>query len=368
MTDDDKPFPWGLTPGSEPEQLPAAQLPPEPPPLEPLPREQLPLEPVPAAPTPPTEPYFPPTEPYTPPTEAFRPPPHTYVPPALESPPEPSVAQWFAAPLDPALEGVAEVFEAELVGSTPPVGEGLEPSGLDDLFAEYQFQDVSNEPFIAPLPPRPSPGAGGAKPAGGPRAGIPRNQKILMGIAGGLVAALALVALFQLGTKLPSVFAATPTASPTPTPTRAPPFIVIPAGPVSPGEHRWNDLLGGECLAPYESPWQDTYTVVGCTVPHPAQMVFRGVFPDAASAAYPGGAELQKRINLLCTAPTVINYAIAGTVQDIQVAASFAADADQWDSGDRTFFCFANRSGGEPLLASIAIQQVAVTMTPTPAP
>jgi hypothetical protein len=348
MTDDDKPFTWGLTPGSEPEPPPAESLP--------------------AAPSPPTEPYFPPTEPYTPPTEVYRSPAQPYVPPALKPPLEPPVAQWFAAPLDPDLEGVTEVFEAELIGPIPPPGEGLEPSGIDDLFGEHQFQDVSNEPFIAPVPPRQSAGTGGAKPPRPPRAGIPRSQKILMGIAGGLVAALALVALFQLGTMLPSVLAAAPTASPTPTPTRAPAFIVIPAGPVSPGEHRWNDLLGGECLSPYESPWQDTYTVVGCTVPHPAQMVFRGTFPDAASAAYPGVAELQKRINLLCTAPTIVNYAIAGTVRDIQVAASFAADADQWASGDRTFFCFANRSGGEPLLASIAIQQVAVTMTPTPAP
>ena len=142
---------------------------------------------------------------------------------------------------------------------------------------------------------------------------------------------------------------------------------MLPVGPVAPGEYQWDELLGGECLQPWVSAWEDRYTVVDCAVPHPAQMVFRGTFDDEAVAAYPGVEALQTRINLLCTAPTIIDYARAGAANDIQVSASFAADAADWDEGNRTFFCFVNRSGGGDFTESITIQQVPVTPTPTPA-
>jgi hypothetical protein len=279
---------------------------------------------------------------------------------------DPDPGQWFAAPLDPALEGVTEVFEAELVGATAPVGEGVAASALDDLFGDGQFRDFGDEPLIAPLP-RTTKSAGGQKPPRGPRAPIPRTQKILMWTAGGLVAALALVALFAVGMKLASL-APAPAVSPTPTPSASALPGVRPVGPVKPGEYHWDQLLGGECLKQFDSAWQDNYTVVDCTTAHPAQMVYRGTFTDPASATYPGFDELQKRINLLCTPATIINYAIAGTVQDIQVTASFAIDEGQWDDGDHDYYCFVNRSGGEDFTASVAIQQVPVTPTPTASP
>jgi hypothetical protein len=279
--------------------------------------------------------------------------------------PEPSAGAWFAAPLDPALDGVTEVLNAELVGSSAPEGEGREATALDDLFGDNQFKDFSDEPFIAPLPTRqPSGGSGGEVGPKPTRAPIPRNQKILMWIAGGLVAALALVALFTLGTKL-SGAVAPPAALPTPTATETvPPVAAI--GPVAPGEHRWDELLGGECIAPYQSAWQDSYVVVDCTTPHPAQMVFRGKFDDPASATYPGIDALQKRVPALCGAPTVINYAVAGSAADIQITASFAADESDWDAGNRTYYCFATRAAGATFSSSIAIPQKPVTPTPSP--
>ncbi len=276
---------------------------------------------------------------------------------------DPSAGSWFAAPIDPALDGVTEVLEAELVGMGVPEGEGREASALDDLFGDNQFKDFSDEPFIAPLPPRQTGDASeaGPKPA---RAPIPRNQKILMWIAGGLVAALALVALFALGTKLSGAVAPSPVL-PTPTPTETtPPVAAI--GPVAPGEHRWDELLGGECIAPYQSAWQDSYVVVECTTPHPAQMVFKGTFDDPLSATYPGIDALQKRVPALCGAPTVINYAVAGTAADIQITASFAADESDWDAGNRTFYCFATRAAGATFSSSIAIPQKAPTPAPSP--
>ena len=98
-------------------------------------------------------------------------------------------------------------------------------------------------------------------------------------------------------------------------------------------------------------------------------MVHRGEFPeDPLAPAYPGLEELQKRINLLCTAPTIIDYAAAGTAKDIEISASFAVDADEWDDGNREYFCFVSRTGGAELTTSVAMPQVAPTPTPLPTP
>ncbi|MEQ1737865.1 MAG: large membrane associated protein, partial [Rhodoglobus sp.] len=254
-------------------------------------------------------------------------------------------------------------IEAEIVGLGAPHGEGVEASALDSLFGDTQFREYADDLITAP-PPRTS-SDDGPRPPRPPRGPLPRTQKILMGIAGGLLAALVLVALFLLGTRLSDAVA--PPAA-TPTPTATPGLIVLPIGPVEPGDYPWDQLLGGECLEPYESAWQDSYTVVDCAIPHPAQMVYRGVFDDTSSALYPGLEELQKRINLLCTAPTVIDYAKAGAANDIQVEASFAVDATDWDDGNRTYFCFVSRAGGDDLTLSIAIPQLVSTPTPSATP
>jgi hypothetical protein len=59
-------------------------------------------------------------------------------------------------------------------------------------------------------------------------------------------------------------------------------------------------------------------------------------------------------MNLLCTAPGVIDVAAVAGVEDLQVQAAFPVTEEQWTSGERSYYCFANRAGGEPLTASIA--------------
>ena len=408
------PFQWGLSPSGASDPTPATPQQPVPPvqpaapavpPAQPFPTAQLfppapavpPAQPQPVVdpfatqafpqlpPQPPTQPYVPPTAPpiqppaadappTLPPTQAFTAP---FDPGATQAmpvqgqelePQAPDPMRWMAAPVDPALDGMTEVIEAEIVGLATPEGEGVEASAIDSLFGETQFKEYADE-FIPAPPPRANAAGGGGgatKPPAGPRGALPRNQKILLSVAGGLLAVLALFALFLVGTKLSAVLGPAPAVS-TPSPSPSPSFIVLPIGPVAPGDYQWDELLGGECLKPFESAWQDRYTVVDCTVPHPAQMIYRGEFADEATAPYPGVEELQKRINLLCTAPTVIDYSKAGAATDIQVQASFAADAEDWDTGNRTFYCFVNRSGGEDLTQSIAIPQVAPTPTPLPA-
>jgi hypothetical protein len=41
-------------------------------------------------------------------------------------------------------------------------------------------------------------------------------------------------------------------------------------------------------------------------------------------------------------------------VNDLQVQAAFPVTEAQWAAGERTYYCFANRAGGEPLTGSIA--------------
>lgn len=379
------PFQWGLNPSGTSDLT--AAVPQQPvPPAQPLAPSAPPAQPQPAVdpfatqafpqlpPQPPTQPYVPPVAPTLPPTQVFTAP---FDPGATQAmpvqgqelePQAPDPMRWMAAPVDPALDGMTEVIEAEIVGLATPEGEGVEASAIDSLFGETQFKEYADEIIPAPPPRANAAGGGGGatKPPAGPRGALPRNQKILLSVAGGLLAVLALFALFLVGTKLSAVLGPAPAVS-TPSPSPSPSFIVLPIGPVAPGDYQWDELLGGECLKPFESAWQDRYTVVDCTVPHPAQMIYRGEFADEATALYPGVEELQKRINLLCTAPTVIDYSKAGAATDIQVQASFAADAEDWDTGNRTFYCFVNRSGGEDLTQSIAIPQVAPTPTPLPA-
>jgi hypothetical protein len=323
--DNGAPFQWGLTPGGEAEPAPTPA------------QTQAPAD-------------LPPTAPFS-----FD---------ELEQ------AAPHAAPLDSALDGATEAIHAHPIGLADPVDEGLEPSDIDSLFGDTQFRDYVDEPLIAPLAPRPSSElvrVETPQPARRARGTIPRTQKMLMWVAGGLVAALALVALFALGTRLSSVFGPAPAvvveASPEPSASAAPLGI----GPVAPGEYQWDQLLGGECLQPFESAWQDRYVVIGCTEPHAAQLVYRGVFADALDSEYPGVEALQQRVSLPCAAPTAIDYAAASGTNDIQVTTSFAADEADWAAGNRSFFCFVIRSTGEPFTASIAVPQTGPAV-PVPAP
>ena len=79
------------------------------------------------------------------------------------------------------------------------------------------------------------------------------------------------------------------------------------------------------------------------------------MLPGDAAAPFPGEAELASQMNLLCTA----------TGRDrprrrrryggpAGAGGSFPVTEEQWAEGERNYYCFANRAGGEPLTASIA--------------
>ncbi|MFE6254271.1 hypothetical protein [Agromyces sp. NPDC057865] len=216
-------------------------------------------------------------------------------------------------------------------------------------------------PAVTPRPasaPRTGGGSGGGSgtgtgSGGSGSGGGNRTVRTLAWVAGGLVAALVLVGLFFLGTQLSGGGGGEASApSETPTPTETP--VAAPTAPQPAGVHPWNALFGGECLDPFESAWAEEFTVVDCAAPHAAQLVYRGQLQGDEAAPFPGEAELASQMNLLCTAPGVIDVAAVGGVEDLQVQAAFPVTEEQWTSGERSYYCFANRAGGEPLTASIA--------------
>lgn len=286
----------------------------------------------------------------------------------IPTPPPTQAMDAAELPSPPAAEPTAVLVPRPL---EPPAAPGDAPAGeatsaIDRLFGDDAFREYEPgpDPSQAPWANRPAKSAelvrvpvtvGGGDP---PRGGLTRLQKILFGVLGGLLAILALLALFLLGTRLPSILGPAPAVS-TPTPSPTPSATALPVGPVEPGEHRWDDLLGGECLDPFEDAWQDEYTVVDCAEPHAAQLVHRGVFPGAEEGAatgdaYPGVEALQAQISLLCNAPGILDLAAAGAYKDAQLEGSFPATEEQW-AEDRSFFCFVSRSSGEPLTGSIAV-------------
>ncbi|MEL4319150.1 hypothetical protein WJX64_09055 [Leifsonia sp. YIM 134122] len=242
---------------------------------------------------------------------------------------------------------------------------GQQSSFIDTLDASPALSGLSLPPASAAAVDgtdgTATPDAGGSD--GGtptPPTDTPSVDRRRLWIAGGLVLLVVLVGLFFLGTLLPKMFAgapaptptasATPTPTPTPTPTVAPPVT----GPAAAGEHPWDQLGGTECIDPYAGPWAETFTVVDCAAPHAAQLVYRGTFGGDATTAFPGEEAIASQINLLCSAPGVIDLAAAGAFPDLQLQGSFPVTEEQWTSGQRFYYCFVSRSGGEPITASVA--------------
>ena len=244
------------------------------------------------------------------------------------------------------------------------VPSAADDSALDDLFGDTRFREYQPglDPGQAPFATRPAKKQ--AREAGdGPR-GPSKAQKVLLWVAGSVLAVLALVALFLVGLRLPELTAGGPAPTPSTSPTPEPTATALPVGPLEPGVYRWNELLGGECLDPFIDPWQDEFTVVDCADPHPAQMVYRGIFPDSSGPlgpfAFPGADALQAQISLLCSAPGVVDLAAAGAYTDAQFQGSYPVTEEQWNE-DPSYYCFVDRSSGEPMTVSVAVP-------PPPAP
>jgi hypothetical protein len=356
-----QPPPQQPTQAYPPQGFPPAQQ--QPVPQQPVPQQPLPQQPVP--------------------------------PPPVEQPPlnEPAAPQGWDQPTQ-AMGRVepepTEAFTPEPTQALVPAAirfPGEEPgSALDALFGDNAFREYEDtlgpDPSNAPFANRGRskelvvvPGGDGTPPP--PRHFGPL-QKALIGVGSGLLAAILLIALFLLGTRLPDLLGPAPAVA-TPTPTPTPTMTALPIGPVPAGEtYDWDELLGGECLDPYVDAWEEEYTVVDCTEPHAAQMVYRAWFPNPdadpldptipttvrpGSSDYPGVEEVQAQIAILCSAPGVVDLAAAAVYADAQIQGAYPVNEEQWDA-DPSYYCFVSRSSGEPLTGTVAIPRAPVQPAP----
>jgi hypothetical protein len=251
-------------------------------------------------------------------------------------------------PIEPALsaaeDGAGSSDDAPLlrprVRDSATTGAGVGTAGSDDL-------DDAAPAASAQTPPS-QPVAHATR----------RNSRAIVWTAIALAAVLVLIGLFVLGTRLPALFAAAPVASPTPTatptPTPTPTVTPKPTAAQRPGVHAWYTLGGGECLQPYSSPWASTFKVVNCATPHTAQLLYTGLLSTNIADPYPGASALASQMNVLCSAPGIVNLQAAQAYPDLQVQGTYPADASQWASGQRSYYCFATRSSGQPITGSIA--------------
>jgi hypothetical protein len=189
-----------------------------------------------------------------------------------------------------------------------------------------------------------------------------RSVRIVVTVAIVFVVVLALVALFMVGTRLRDEPQASAPAAPAPsstprltaTPAPTPTIMPKPSVAQQPGVRAWNTLGGGECLQPYTGPWADTFTVVDCATGHAAQMVYTALLSTDPAEPYPGAGALAQSTGPLCSQPGVISMTAAAAYPDLQVQASYPATAGQWTGGDRSYYCFASRTSGQPMTGSIA--------------
>jgi hypothetical protein len=226
-------------------------------------------------------------------------------------------------------------------------------SAIDALFGDQQFQEYEEVGVLKTIQTIPGSDTVDSPPKP-PRDPITPQQRVLLIVAGALVAVLALVALFFAGTKIGSAQAAPTPAATAGAPSSAPTSAAT-GGTAAPGVQPWTALQGGECIQPFTSPWVATFTVVDCTVDHQGEMVFKGTLPDVAGAPYPNGATFATEITPLCSASTAINYTAASAVTDLQVSFSYPANSSEWASGDRTYYCFVNRSSGGNLPGDLSV-------------
>lgn len=292
---------------------------------------------------------------------------------------EPAAPEPVEPPVDP--DALAEIFAPEFDDepAQPVVGDAADAWAATAAAAGGAFASVP-EPFVvSELPTAPTESYGedlshwtaptpavpdastvndtGRIPAGEAGfAGVgesavakrPTNTNLLWWVTGGLIALVVVVALFFFGSQIPKWISGGGAATPTPT---AP---VTPTAIATPGVVAWDQLYGGECLEPFTSPWAEDFTVVDCATAHAAQLVYRGTFEGDATTAFPGEDALGAQINALCTRNGIFDTTAASAFSTLQVQGAYPVTAEQWDGGQRSYYCFVNTSDGAAITGSLA--------------
>ena len=164
-------------------------------------------------------------------------------------------------------------------------------------------------------------------------------------IGGGVLAVVIVVALVFFGSQI-SKWVSGGGAAPAPS-------SATPTAALGPGTYQWDQLFGGECLSPFTGAWQQTYTVVDCSTGHAAQLVYKGTFDATPDAVFPGEEALAGQINALCTRNGIFDVAAATAAGSLQVQGSYPVTAEQWNAGQRNYFCFVNHTDGSNITGSL---------------
>ncbi len=159
----------------------------------------------------------------------------------------------------------------------------------------------------------------------------------------------------------------TPSVPSATTPT-IPTLPTIEVDPRDPGVWSWDELNGGECIAPYTDANQDSYTVVECSDPHTAQLVRVGdLRTDAGIPVYPGDSAVGPVATGECFATGIIKASAYATYPTLLSDVRYPTSQTQWNKGDTFYYCFARNLDLSSITGSVAGKNVTTVVPAAPA-
>jgi len=182
----------------------------------------------------------------------------------------------------------------------------------------------------------------------------PAGQSLYVGlwILGTLVTVAALIGAYFLGDYIASVN----DQAPAEVVTEEEPSIQFPTlsgGPVSVGMWPWDQLRGGECVTGYDGPFAEIYQVVGCEVPHDAQLVEAHLLSSDPLEPFPSEEVVYQEASELCEVVDVLDLDAAAAYSDLVVEFSYPVTSQQWDTGQRIVSCFVARSSEQSIQGTL---------------
>jgi hypothetical protein len=177
------------------------------------------------------------------------------------------------------------------------------------------------------------------------------GQSIFIGlwILGTLVIVTVLAGAFLLGQSFSRDSAEDSEIALEEVPVPAVEFPILHGVPVEPGQWPWDELRGGECISGFAGAFAEEFTVVGCDVPHDAQLITAVLLSRRAEEPFPGLDDVVQVARETCEVTDRIDYTLATQYDDLIVDYSYPASEEQWAQGERGVYCFVLRSSGGTL-------------------
>jgi hypothetical protein len=94
------------------------------------------------------------------------------------------------------------------------------------------------------------------------------------------------------------------------------------------GVTNWVELQRGDCIALFDSAWQDSYTLVNCEGAHKAQVLLSADLPRTAS--YPGADKLARQTAHLCAKKAPVDRTLLDNVPKLLVERNYPPTEEAW--------------------------------------